>query len=124
MATCIALRKDGQTCGAAAVAGTLYCFMHSEDQTLPDQARLQGGLNRKVEPLPSECPVISSVDDLLLIANEALKTAWSLQGERRVKGLADVGRLLRDILPIVNLDKRLADVEDLLNGNPKQNPAD
>ncbi len=80
--------------------------------------RVQGGLNRRIEPIVGPYPgSIANVKDLMRVLNSTLIEAWALQGERKIKAVCQVARLFADVLPMADTDERLASLESLIYGN-------
>ena len=117
---CSGIKANGEPCQAAAIRGSEYCFMHQSDQTIANQARLLGGINRKVGGPVSTFPgKIKSLSDLETLLNTLLEDVWTTweNSERRAKTLLTIADLFARLLPVSDQENRLVTLEALIYGN-------
>lgn len=126
MAQCNFVKDNGERCGQQSAGDDGFCIWHSNNPERKKEAhliRVQGGINRRVEPIVGPYPgSIANVKDLLTVLNSTLLEAWQLQGERKIKGVCQVLRLFVDVLPLADTDERLAALENLIYGKEIQKP--
>jgi len=123
MENCKAQSKKGEPCLSPATS-TGYCFMHSEQHSqAADEARHLGGLHRQT-PKSSEYPgSIKGLNDVVTWVNAALEDTWRQENsDRRSKSLSSLLRIAIEALEGSEIDKRLAQLEELIYANPKKNP--
>ena len=123
MTDCQSLNANGGPCKSPALPSG-YCYMHDPELAeQAQQARLKGGLNRRVVPIGEYPGRIETVEQLLEFVNRALQEAWNLQegSERRLRAVTALLRVACDVIPLSDLNARLELLEDLLYGSTNAN---
>lgn len=110
MGTCQATTKNGQPCGANALAGSPFCFWHSPDRERDVlKAQTKGGYRRKTPAGVTEFPgEISDMKGVLVWINTLLRCSWEAENsDKRTRALTSLLRLAVESLQVSDIEARL-----------------
>lgn len=119
MAECEAVKVNGRMCGAHALKGSQYCFMHDPSRAAERQdARKRGGYRRgahsgDVSSLPLHIRAVSDVLTLLdYIAREVLALD---NGVPRARVLIALASEYIHAIEVGDIEQRLQNLEAVIN---------
>lgn len=114
---CQATKPDGTPCGAKSLRNGPYCFRHdpeSKERSLV--ASSKGGLNRRLQGGYGEPQKLESPQDVKDFLGIVINSVWT--GKIPVPVGTSMGFLTRcwlDAYETANLEKRISDIEGILN---------
>lgn len=117
MAECEAVTKRGRVCGAHALRGSQYCYMHDPARASErSSARRLGGLRRgshagQVSSLPAKVRTIEDILALLDYTREELSALDN--GIPRARALVSLASEYRACLELSDIETRLARLEEV-----------
>lgn len=125
MAQCEAITKSGTRCRQHTRSDEeKFCIFHSSDRAEEAAAaRILGGQHRRYETTayPGE---VHTVDDLLVVLNKALQDCWAMEGgERRQRSIAQILKIMSDLMPTVDTARKLETLEALYVYNGSKDTA-
>lgn len=113
---CSATNRRGEPCQAYPVQGSRWCYWH--DPAMAEaraRSRAAGGAarhGRKVGDGAGDPVEVSEMGDVLLLVNEAIRGAWSLENSiQRSRTLGYLAGQAVKALQLVDLEERVANLE-------------
>ena len=113
---CISKKADGSDCGSAAKTGSNFCLWHDPERAAEAAAVRALGGTRRLATGKSEYPgPIATTQDLVDTLNLAIADCWGMEmSERRMRSLSPLLKILRDLVPDLEVDRRLSTLEALV----------
>mgnify|MGYP003377504005 FL=1 len=123
MAECQATTKQGRVCGAHALAGSGYCFMHAPERAAERaSARRLGGMRRgshagDTSSIPHQ---VKTVEGVLSLLDYVLAELAALDnGIPRARALIALAGGYLQALEVGEVEERLKALEELVNVSKK-----
>ena len=118
--SCVATKRNGTACRAAALPGSRFCFFHSPQHAdARRKAQSRGGLANKMATLPADAPDVKVEDSagVVKLLSETINQVRRGEIDPRVANA--VGYLANIVLAATSqgeLESRLAELESLFKG--------
>jgi hypothetical protein len=114
---CKAINRDGQPCGAYALSGSDYCFMHDPSQAAKRaEARKLGGQRQRANHSGAVCPVtVQNMGDVLALLDYSLAESLRLENSlARGRLLVSLAGAYIEALQVGELEARIEALESVL----------